>query len=28
LQYLPIAARLGVEAPGFMKEKNGEEPKP
>jgi hypothetical protein len=28
LQYLPIAARLGVEAPGFMAEKNGEEPKP
>jgi MFS family permease len=28
LQYLPIAVRLGVEAPGFMKEKNGEEPKP
>jgi len=28
LQYLPIAVRLGVEAPGFMAEKNGEEPKP
>jgi hypothetical protein len=27
LQYLPIAVRLGVEAPGFMAEKNGEEPK-
>lgn len=27
LQYLPIAVRLGVEAPGFMTEKNGEEPK-
>jgi hypothetical protein len=28
LQYLPVAVRLGVEAPGFMTEKNGEEPKP
>lgn len=28
LQYLPLAVRLGVEAPGFMAEKNGEEPKP
>jgi hypothetical protein len=28
LQYLPIAVRLGVEAPGFMAEKNGEDPKP
>jgi hypothetical protein len=28
LQYLPIAVRLGIEAPGFMAEKNGEEPKP
>jgi hypothetical protein len=28
LQYLPMAARLGLEAPGFMSEKSGEEPKP
>ncbi|HTB64031.1 MAG TPA: hypothetical protein VK737_10640 [Opitutales bacterium] len=28
LQYLPVAVRLRVEAPGFMGEKNGEEPKP
>jgi len=27
LQFLPVAIRLGVEAPGFMAEKNGEEPK-
>jgi hypothetical protein len=28
LQYLPVAMRLGIEAPGIMAEKNGEEPKP
>lgn len=28
LQYAPVAVRLGVEAPGFMTEKNGEDPKP
>ena len=28
LQHLPVAVRLGIEAPGIMAEKNGEEPKP
>ena len=28
LQHLPVALRLGIEAPGIMVEKNGEEPKP
>ena len=28
LQHLPVAVRLGLEAPGIMAEKNGEEPKP
>ena len=28
LQHLPVAVRLGIEAPGIMVEKNGEEPKP
>ena len=28
LQHLPVAVRLGIEAPGIMAEKNGEEPEP
>jgi hypothetical protein len=28
LQHLPVAVRLGIEAPGLMGEKDGEEPKP
>jgi len=28
LQHLPVAVRLGIEAPGIMEEKNGGEPKP
>ena len=28
LQHLPVAVRLGIEAPGVMPEKTGEEPKP
>lgn len=27
LQHLPVAVRLGIEAPGLMEEKNGQEPK-